>query len=115
MCERGLTGVPCRCRQQDSNAVSSAIAKAIPLYNERKLDEMVTISKVSLHQDCLPPNFEGNAVSGGVLLMDQSGKIKVNNTFNARLSIAAEQLLPNMRSSLFPSGSGLGGMTGKLD
>jgi len=77
-----------------------------------KHEDMMAITKVTLHKDPLPEQFEGNHVSGGVLLMNQSGKIKVNNTFNARLEIAAEQLLPNMRAALFPSGSGLGGMTG---
>ena len=95
--------------------MNSAIAKAIPQYMQQKTDEMAPISKVSVHSDPLPAKFNHKTVSGGVLLMDQSGKIKVNNTFNARLDIAAEQLLPNMRAALFPSGSGISGMTGKLD
>ena len=48
---------------------------------------------------------------GGLLVMSHSGQIKVNNTFNARLFIASEQLLPVIRQKLFQSNF-LGGLSG---
>jgi vacuolar-type H+-ATPase subunit E/Vma4 len=37
---------------------------------------------------------------------------EVNNTFNARLHIAAEQLLPQIRAQMFTTGAGLDKLTG---
>jgi V-type H+-transporting ATPase subunit E len=39
--------------------------------------------------------------SGGVELYAQKGKIKVNNTLEARLEMIAGQKLPQIRNSLF--------------
>jgi len=39
--------------------------------------------------------------SGGVELYAQRGKIKVNNTLEARLEMIAAQKLPQIRNSLF--------------
>merc|ERR1711990_1423779 len=88
-----------RCRSQDVAAVEAAIPKAIGNYS--KTPEAVETSASVMKDAFLPDMFEGLQVSGGVLMMSESGKIKVNNTFNARLAIAAEVALPDIKARLF--------------
>jgi len=91
-----------RCRAADKAAVMAAIPQAIQAYSAK--DGAVPTS-IEVMPDPLPNIFEGEELSGGVLIMNKSGKIKVNNTFNARLAIAAEQLLPQIKFQLFPTTS----------
>lgn len=39
--------------------------------------------------------------TGGVELYAQKGKIKINNTLEARLELIAQQLVPEIRTALF--------------
>jgi len=79
-----------RCREQDKSTVQNAISQV-----------SVAEVQISVMPEALPAIFEGEKCTGGVLMMNESGKIKVNNTFNARLAIAAEHLLPELKNQLF--------------
>jgi len=92
-----------KCRKQDVQALQQAITM---VKSVRKTD--VTIMK-----DFLPDIFEGERISGGLLLMNVSGKIKVNNTFEARLSIAAAHQLPEIKAELFPNSKQIMAKLGK--
>ena len=39
--------------------------------------------------------------SGGVIVLDGTGKIDINNTFEERLKILETDALPNVRTTLF--------------
>ena len=39
--------------------------------------------------------------TGGIELYAQKGKIKINNTLEARLDLIAQQLVPEIRTALF--------------
>uniref|UniRef100_A0A8W8MMY9 Uncharacterized protein n=1 Tax=Magallana gigas TaxID=29159 RepID=A0A8W8MMY9_MAGGI len=46
-------------------------------------------------------NFLGNDVSGGVELLAQHGKIRVENMLESRLSLISQQMIPELRTILY--------------
>lgn len=72
------TDVKVQCRKQDVSLVEKAITEAAKEY-EDKLGEKVT---ATIDEENIP-----SANAGGVILSGLNGKIKVNNTLEARLSI----------------------------
>eukprot|EP00026_Physarum_polycephalum_P014936 Phypoly_transcript_15505.p1 GENE.Phypoly_transcript_15505~~Phypoly_transcript_15505.p1 ORF type:complete len:233 (+),score=62.97 Phypoly_transcript_15505:80-778(+) len=52
------------------------------------------------------PGHKGAACSGGVILSAQEGKIICRNTLDARLGLAFEQRLPDIRTTLFGKSAG---------
>lgn len=46
---------------------------------------------------------ENPRVYGGIVLTCDGGKIQVNNTLNARVELAFQEFLPDIRRNLFPS------------
>ncbi|XP_055048535.1 V-type proton ATPase subunit E 1a [Misgurnus anguillicaudatus] len=82
-----------RCRKEDVALVQAAVQKNIPIYKgavksniEVRIDE----------NNFLPPN-----ISGGVEVYNADGKIKVSNTLESRLDLLAQQMMPEIRVTLF--------------
>ena len=82
-----------RCRKQDKGLVEGRMGKAQEGYKGlTKRECQVQVDQENfLPQDCV----------GGIELYAQKGKIKVDNTLEARLSMIAQHTLPQIRTSLF--------------
>jgi V-type H+-transporting ATPase subunit E len=81
-----------RVREQDVEVAGEAIEEAKNNYKEKtKCDVDIAIS-----QDYLP-----KGCSGGVIVVNSSGKIEVNNTLQERLKLLSENALPAIRFELF--------------
>lgn len=85
--------VTIRCRQQDVNIVREVMEKCERDYKQ------TTRKDVRLALDT--ENFLPADVSGGVELLAQKGKIKVENTLESRLEMISQQMLPELREMLF--------------
>ncbi|KAI8980006.1 ATP synthase subunit [Pilobolus umbonatus] len=81
-----------RCREQDVEIVESVLETVTDRYEE----SMKQRPEFSISEDYLP---ESNA--GGVIMSGYHGKITVDNTLGARLEIAKEEMLPQIRVALF--------------
>ncbi|ORX58140.1 vacuolar ATP synthase subunit E [Hesseltinella vesiculosa] len=86
------TDVAVRCRQSDLDLVKVATEYASEEYNK-------TFGKTlsfTVSEDYLPA-----ASAGGIILSGVQGKIVVDNTLEARLDIVKEQMLPQLKVTLF--------------
>merc|ERR1711881_765684 len=82
-----------RCRQADKALVQSVNGSAVASVKDKvKMDTEVTLDSESF----LPQDS-----AGGVELLARQGKIKVDNTLEARLNMIAHNNLPQMRTDLF--------------
>ncbi|KAI8326921.1 ATP synthase subunit [Choanephora cucurbitarum] len=81
-----------RCREQDVDQVNGAIERATEKYEET----MKARPSFTVSEDYLP-----SSSAGGVILSGLYGKITIDNTLNARLDIAKEEMLPQIRVALF--------------
>jgi len=85
--------VTIRCRQKDVSHVEDVLEKAIANFRTAtKRDTKVTIDKV---------NFLSPDLAGGVELVAQNGRIKVENTLESRLELLSQQMLPELKEMLF--------------
>jgi len=89
-------------RECDIELVQSILAEAKKEYDSKTNSDIV----LSLHKKhrLAPPPVEGSdlpACCGGVLLSANNGKILCNNTLEQRLTLSYEQLLPQIRTTLF--------------
>uniref|UniRef100_H3CTR1 ATPase H+ transporting V1 subunit E1a n=1 Tax=Tetraodon nigroviridis TaxID=99883 RepID=H3CTR1_TETNG len=85
--------VTVRCRQQDVDLVQAAIDKNLPIYREAvKRDLVVRIDQ---------GRFLPAEIAGGVELYNDNGKIKVCNTLESRIELISQQMMPEIRTSLF--------------
>jgi len=89
-------------RECDNELVQSILAEAKKEYDSKTNSDIV----LSLHKKhrLAPPPVEGSdlpACCGGVLLSANNGKILCNNTLEQRLTLSYEQLLPQIRTTLF--------------
>ncbi|XP_077424162.1 V-type proton ATPase subunit E 1-like isoform X1 [Vanacampus margaritifer] len=82
-----------RCRQQDMELVQAAVNKNIPIFQEAVKKHIV----VKLDKD----HFLPSSICGGVEVYNGNGKIKVSNTLENRLELLAQQMMPEIRVSLF--------------
>jgi len=82
-----------RCRQVDQSLVEAAIPPALAEYKNIVNKECV----FKLDTD----NWLSSDCTGGIELLAMKGKIKVNNTLEARLAMISGQILPDVRTSLF--------------
>jgi len=87
------TNVMIRCRQQDVSLVDACIPDVADKYKTAIGKDVVL--KID-HENPLPQD-----TTGGIELTAQRGKIKINNTLEARLELIAQQLLPEIRTALF--------------
>jgi len=82
-----------RCRQTDQSLVEQMIPGAVAEY------------KAKVDKDCQvkldTENWLGADKTGGLEILAQKGKIKVDNTLEARLTMVNQQILPSMRAKLF--------------
>ncbi|KAG7263042.1 hypothetical protein CRUP_009448 [Coryphaenoides rupestris] len=85
--------VTVRCRQQDLEMVQAAIAKDIIIYKDTVKSNIV----VKIDKD----RFLSPDICGGVEVYNDNGKIKVSNTLESRLDLMGQQMMPEIRVSLF--------------
>ncbi|KAK3903446.1 vacuolar ATP synthase [Staphylotrichum tortipilum] len=81
-----------RARAADKDLVLKAIDAAAAEYKEKTGKKVVA----TIDDEALP---EGS--TGGVVIVSGTGKIDINNTFEARLDLLKESALPSMRKALF--------------
>lgn len=82
-----------RCRKQDLAMVQAAVQKNIPIYKNAVKNNI----EARIDQDhVLAPE-----ISGGIEIFNADGKIKVSNTLDSRLDLMAQQMMPEIRVSLF--------------
>ncbi|KAK3696034.1 V-ATPase V1 sector subunit E [Vermiconidia calcicola] len=86
--------VSVRCRKKDDGAVKKARDSAREEYKKNMKGKDVEI--VVDEKDRLP---EGS--SGGVYILNGTGKIDINNTFEERLKLLETDALPYVRTTLF--------------
>ncbi|KAH0515157.1 V-type proton ATPase subunit E 2 [Microtus ochrogaster] len=82
-----------RCRPQDLHLVEAAVQRALPQYLmlcQKRSDVQVD------HEAYLSPN-----AAGGVEVYSSDQKIKVSNTLESRLTLAALEKMPEIRRALF--------------
>jgi len=85
--------VTIRCRQKDVAHVQDVLEKAVSSFKAAtQRDTKVIIDNI---------NFLSPELAGGVELIAQSGKIKVENTLESRLELLCQQMLPEMKEMLF--------------
>eukprot|EP01112_Ceratiomyxa_fruticulosa_P020754 TRINITY_DN715_c0_g1_i1.p1 TRINITY_DN715_c0_g1~~TRINITY_DN715_c0_g1_i1.p1 ORF type:complete len:233 (-),score=54.31 TRINITY_DN715_c0_g1_i1:244-942(-) len=89
-------------RKEDQALVQSVLAEATREYEEKSGLK----SEVTLHPSLnLPPGpvagQKGPSCAGGVILSSLEGKIICKNTLDARLELAFEQRLPEIRIALY--------------
>ncbi|XP_026991713.2 V-type proton ATPase subunit E 1a isoform X2 [Tachysurus fulvidraco] len=73
--------------------IQAAVQKNIPIYKETVKSNI----EVRIDKD----NFLSPDISGGVEVYNANGKIKVANTLESRLDLLAQQMMPEIRVSLF--------------
>ncbi|XP_017783515.1 PREDICTED: V-type proton ATPase subunit E [Nicrophorus vespilloides] len=87
------TNVLVRCRAQDKDLVEGCFDDVASLY------KTAVGKEVNLKIDTENPL--GANTTGGIELLAQRGKIKIDNTLEARLELIAQQLVPEIRTALF--------------
>lgn len=87
------SNVTVRVRPQDRELVQSIFSEIASNYKQSSGKEVILKidDESHLSQD----------TSGGIELLAQKGKIKINNTLEARLELIAQQLVPQIRTALF--------------
>ncbi|XP_037538710.1 V-type proton ATPase subunit E 1a [Nematolebias whitei] len=85
--------VTIRCRQQDVEMVQAAVNKNIPIYQEAV--------KIKITVKIDPDRFLPSNICGGIEMYNDNGKIKVSNTLESRLELMAQQMMPEIRMTLF--------------
>jgi len=94
LCQLLESNVTIRCKQVDLQMVQATVPKAVASVKDKmpKINIQVTVdTERFLPADC----------AGGVELYAQRGKIKVNNTLEARLAMISQHKLPETRTALF--------------
>lgn len=82
-----------RCRQGDVAMVMEVLPRAIGSFTA------ATGRSVTVNID--KENYLSPDISGGVELINPSGKIKVENTLESRLDLLCQQMLPELKEMLF--------------
>ncbi|XP_077595550.1 V-type proton ATPase subunit E 1a [Stigmatopora nigra] len=82
-----------RCRKQDVEIVQAAVNRNIPIFREAVKNNILV--KIDMER------FLPSSICGGVELYNDNGKIKVSNTLENRLELLAQQMMPEIRVSLF--------------
>ena len=90
------------CRAEDHDLVEKAVPEAIRLYRD-KSGIQANIEVSDKHRLAAAPQQGGKGAfcSGGVVLSAREGRIMCNNSLDQRLGLAAENLLPEIRTILF--------------
>jgi len=93
MCQLLEPLVVVRCRQSDQGLVEQIIPGAVADYKAKVNKEC----QVKLDTETWIPADK----TGGLQILAQKGKIKVDNTLEARLEMMSQQMMPNIRGKLF--------------
>lgn len=91
-------------RRQDVSLVQQVLPAAVDEYKRRtngRAVEAVIDSNVFLPPGLDAGGKQHESCSGGVIVSTTDGKIICSNTLDARLAVAFEQLLPEIRLSLY--------------
>jgi len=92
------------CREQDHALVESIIPSVIGQFKEKtNITAKLTVEKKHRLAPGPKDGYKGATCSGGIVLSALSGRILCNNTFEQRLALASEGLLPEIRQILFGS------------
>jgi V-type H+-transporting ATPase subunit E len=92
---KNFTPITIQVRQADVEVAKKALGKALEDY--KKLTNGVQLDKVTIdEQRWLDANC-----AGGIVANTLNGRIRFNNTIEARLELATEALLPALRTNLF--------------
>ncbi|KAA6376177.1 MAG: V-type H+-transporting ATPase subunit E [Streblomastix strix] len=83
-------------------AIKDAVAKAKKLIAPKVIDFTVAVDENERLPAGPDPSREGHSCCGGIILTCHGGKIRLNNTLEARLKIAYENLQPQMKKIYFP-------------
>ncbi|KAL0082591.1 ATP synthase subunit [Phycomyces blakesleeanus] len=86
------TEVVVRCREADADNVQLAIENVTKEFEEGVKQSI----SISVSEDYLPESS-----AGGIILYGLDNKITVDNTLEARLEIVSEEMLPQIRATLF--------------
>jgi len=93
MCQLLEPALVLRCRQVDHQLVEKIIPASVSEY------------KAKVNKDCQvridTENWLPTECTGGIEILAFKGKIKVDNTLEARLEMISKQILPGIRSKLF--------------
>lgn len=96
------------CRACDKSLVESIESKATDEYCDLIMEATGQKTSCKLiinpNDECLPPPSSGSGAkscAGGVKLLAHGGKLVLDNTLDSRVSICYEQLMPEIRSTLF--------------
>ncbi|GMH29758.1 hypothetical protein Nepgr_031601 [Nepenthes gracilis] len=92
-----------RCRKDDLFLVESILCSAKEEYAEKAnvLQPEIIIDSVHLPPAPTHHNAHGPYCSGGVVVASRDGKIVCENTLDARLDVAFQKKLPQIRKQLF--------------
>ncbi|RLV91846.1 Mitochondrial inner membrane magnesium transporter MRS2 [Spathaspora sp. JA1] len=85
--------VSIKVRQQDLPVAQEAIVQAASDFQEK--------SKIPVEITIKETEFLNKDIAGGVVVLNGTGKIEVNNTLEERLKILSEEALPALRLELF--------------
>merc|ERR1712062_464263 len=92
------------CREQDHALVESIIPTVVGQFKEKtNITAKLTVDKKHRLAPGPKDGYKGATCSGGIVLSALGGKILCNNTFEQRLALASEGLLPEIRQILFGS------------
>ena len=80
------------------SAIPDAVAQFLKVHGKPGAKCDVTIDKQHFLNGTHP---DGLPYAGGVVVRSSRGHVWVDNTFNARLQIASEVLLPELKAKLF--------------
>jgi len=95
MCQLLEPALLIRCRQVDQGLVEQIIPASAAEYKSKVNKEC----QVKLDTE----NWIAADRTGGLEILAQKGKIKVDNTLEARLDMISQQILPSIRGKLFGS------------
>jgi len=83
-----------RCCADQVDLVEQLVNHAQQIYSQMTNDKPITITVD--RQNCL-----SNDKLGGIMLITKRGRLTIDNTLTARLELISQQLLPEIRTTLF--------------
>jgi len=95
LCQLMEPAVTIRCRQADLSLVEAAVPLSVAEYK--------TLSGLSCSVTIDTTTFLPSTICGGVDMLVRNSRIKISNTLEARMDMLAEQMMPEVRYSLFGS------------
>eukprot|EP00741_Cyanophora_paradoxa_P013912 tig00020723_g13429.t1 len=93
--------VTIRCREVDNSIINECISSAVKEYKDKTGADIKATHDSSSPLPPPPGSAQGATCAGGVILSSQGGRIVCNNTLEARLDIAYQGKLPEIRKRLY--------------